>query len=304
MKERFYSNGKLLITGEYLVLDGAKSLALPTIYGQDLCISTSNLDGISWKSFDTENQLWFETLLTYEEIIAGGILENREVRSMLINILHNAYLQNPKFVNDNKNLLIETHLDFDKSWGLGTSSTLINNIAQWTKTDAFRLLQTAFGGSGYDIAVAKAKGAIIYQTIDNQPSFRSVNFRPEFRKHLYFVYLNKKQNSHSTIKDYKKKAEVSRETILQINEITHRISTTEDFRVFCDILEQHERILAEVLEVPTIKQQLFPDFTATIKSLGGWGGDFILAAAKENPTSYFQSKGYKIVIPYSNLILE
>jgi mevalonate kinase len=26
----FYSNGKLLLTGEYLVLDGAKSLALPT----------------------------------------------------------------------------------------------------------------------------------------------------------------------------------------------------------------------------------------------------------------------------------
>jgi len=30
----FYSNGKLLITGEYLVLDGAKALALPTKYGQ------------------------------------------------------------------------------------------------------------------------------------------------------------------------------------------------------------------------------------------------------------------------------
>ena len=30
MKKEFYSNGKLLITGEYLVLDGGKSFALPT----------------------------------------------------------------------------------------------------------------------------------------------------------------------------------------------------------------------------------------------------------------------------------
>jgi hypothetical protein len=29
-KKKFYSNGKLLITGEYLVLDGAKAFALPT----------------------------------------------------------------------------------------------------------------------------------------------------------------------------------------------------------------------------------------------------------------------------------
>ena len=32
--QTFYSNGKLLITGEYVVLDGAKALALPTKFGQ------------------------------------------------------------------------------------------------------------------------------------------------------------------------------------------------------------------------------------------------------------------------------
>ena len=38
MEKTFYSNGKLLITGEYLVLDGAKALALPTKYGQYLTV--------------------------------------------------------------------------------------------------------------------------------------------------------------------------------------------------------------------------------------------------------------------------
>ena len=36
----YYSNGKLLITGEYSVLEGAKSLAIPTNFGQDLVIDT------------------------------------------------------------------------------------------------------------------------------------------------------------------------------------------------------------------------------------------------------------------------
>ena len=31
---RFYSNGKLLITGEYVILDGALSLAVPSLLGQ------------------------------------------------------------------------------------------------------------------------------------------------------------------------------------------------------------------------------------------------------------------------------
>ena len=32
----FYSNGKVLLTGEYAVLNGSLSLALPSIYGQYL----------------------------------------------------------------------------------------------------------------------------------------------------------------------------------------------------------------------------------------------------------------------------
>lgn len=304
MQERFYSNGKLLITGEYLVLDGAKSLALPTIFGQDLCVSSSNISGITWKSFDHKNQIWFETHLSYLEIITGGIPENREIRNLLLNILHGAYLQNPRFVNEEKNLLIETHLDFDRSWGLGTSSTLINNIAQWTNTDAFALLKSTFGGSGYDIAAAKANSAIIYQIKNNQSTFHAIDFRPEFRENIYFIYLNKKQDSNVTIANYKKKEIVSKNLISRINALTESISKGIDFEKFCTGLQQHEEIISEVLGVPTIKQQLFPDFSGTIKSLGGWGGDFILAASTENPSQYFQSKGYETIISYRDLILE
>ena len=34
--------------------------------------------------------------------------------------------------------------------------------------------------------------------------------------------------------------------------------------------------MSELLDTKTIKELLFPDFSGTIKSLGAWGGDFVL----------------------------
>ena len=43
--QSFYAHGKLLITSEYLVLDGAEALALPTVYGQSLEVETIDEPG-------------------------------------------------------------------------------------------------------------------------------------------------------------------------------------------------------------------------------------------------------------------
>jgi hypothetical protein len=40
-----------------------------------------------------------------------------------------------------------------------------------------------------------------------------------------------------------------------------------------------------------------------IKSLGAWGGDFVLATGDDKTISYFKSKGYNTVIPYSKMAL-
>ena len=52
MEKTFYSNGKLLLTGEYVVLDGATALAIPTKYGQYLEISASEKKGIRLAVFE------------------------------------------------------------------------------------------------------------------------------------------------------------------------------------------------------------------------------------------------------------
>ena len=62
MKSNFYSKGKLLLTGEYLVLDGAKALALPTKKGQSLLVEKNNSGLLSWTSFDCHKQVWYKTI--------------------------------------------------------------------------------------------------------------------------------------------------------------------------------------------------------------------------------------------------
>ena len=59
----YYAHGKLLLAGEYFVLDGAKSLAVPCKLGQFFRVysqpqSQENL--FSWKSINKDGEIWFE----------------------------------------------------------------------------------------------------------------------------------------------------------------------------------------------------------------------------------------------------
>ena len=303
MKKTFYSNGKLLITGEYLVLDGAKALALPTKYGQYLTVSLGENQEIHWTSFDKDKSIWFQETISFSEIIKYEKSENQSVKSTLIEILHEAFLLNPEFLNSSEGYRISTELTFPKFWGLGTSSTLINNIAQWLKINAFELLKNSFGGSGYDIACAQNDFPIFYQIIDGKPEVEIVNFNPVFSENLYFVYLNQKQNSKTAIVAYYKKQNNLSAVLPKINKITVEIAEAITLEKFQELLQKHENIMSDVLEIPTVKNSLFSDFNGTVKSLGAWGGDFVLVVSNENPTDYFKAKGFETIISYSDMIL-
>ena len=164
-KSTFYSNGKLLITGEYVVLDGAKSLALPTKFGQNLYIEEVESNHlIHWTSYDHDGSIWFEETIPFSSIIENKIQEGtKNIKSTLIEILHEAYKLNSNFITQSKGYKVSTELTFPKFWGLGTSSTLINNISQWLSIDAYVLLKNSFGGSGYDLACAQNNSAILYE---------------------------------------------------------------------------------------------------------------------------------------------
>lgn len=303
MKKTYYSNGKLLITGEYVVLDGAKALALPTKFGQYLIIEPGKNQQIIWKSFDSDKSIWFEDTITFSEITNLNLSEVETVKSTLVRILRNAYLQNPNFITKSEGYVITTELTFPRLWGLGTSSTLINNIAQWLEIDAFDLLKNSFGGSGYDIACAQNNSAILYQLINEKPIVEKVVFNPDFAENCYFVYLNKKQSSKTAIASYFNKRTAIGTAISELNQITNEVLKAPNLENFMTLLETHEVIISHVLEMKTIKETLFFDFNGVIKSLGAWGGDFVLVVSKENPTAYFKSKGFETIITYKDMIL-
>ncbi|REG96223.1 GYDIA family GHMP kinase [Flavobacterium aquicola] len=303
MKTTFYSNGKLLITGEYLVLDGAIALALPTKFGQNLIIEKGTAQEIKWTSFDSDGSIWFDDTILFSDITSTASFEKESIKNTLITILRVAYQLNPNLVSISEGYNITTQLSFPRKWGLGTSSTLINNIAQWFQIDAFTLLKKSFGGSGYDIACAQNDCPILYHLEQEKSIVEIVKFNPSFSENLYFVYLNQKQNSRSAITSYKAKKNNLETQKEAINHITQKVLNTENQTDFALAIESHEKILSTILEIKTVKESLFPDFNGTIKSLGAWGGDFVLAVAEEDPTPYFLNKGYNTVIKYNDIIL-
>lgn len=300
MKKTFYSNGKLLLTGEYTVLDGAKALALPTRFGQYLDIEPNSKGYIEWNSFDADGSPWYEDILPLNDITSNSCNSENTVTKTLIKILYTAYSMNPHVLQHG--FTAETRLTFPRSWGLGTSSTLINNVAMWFGIDPYSLLWESFGGSGYDIACASNNTPVFYEIKNGKPVVNAAGFSPDFMNNLYFIYLNKKQDSRNAIAAYRQRTENRSltDTISKLTEATYNTATLNDFR---SLIDEHEAVMSEALGQQTVKQQLFPDFDGSLKSLGAWGGDFILAASPEDPHSYFKAKGYTTILSYKDMIL-
>lgn len=302
--KKFYSNGKLLVTGEYVVLDGAKALAVPTKFGQTLEITEDTGFAFHWTSYDKDLSVWFQDIITFEEVISKTKSESSSfIKNKLIDILHQAYKQNPSFIDNAKGYDVKTHLTFPRLWGLGTSSTLINNIAQWLEIDAFELLRKSFGGSGYDVACAQTDTPIVYHLQDEKPFFEKVNFNPAFRKNIHFVYLNQKQSSSTAIANYMSKHHHVDKTMSKISAITYEAINTKEGKDFALLMEKHEAIMSDVLETETVKERLFPDFKGIVKSLGAWGGDFVMVISKHNPKDYFIEKGYTTILSFEEMVL-
>lgn len=299
--ETFYSNGKLLITGEYTVLDGALSFALPTQFGQRLEVSPLDRPVVIWESFSVLNEMWFQAELNTNELHIAN--ENAQI-AILQKILLEAKKMNSDFLSEGNGAFVQTFLTFPNNWGLGTSSTLINSVAAWAKVDAFQLLQKSFGGSGYDIACAQNDAPIYYKRLPDGQEVETLVFNPSFQDQLFFVYLNEKQDSKEGIKAYRALAKSKEKYIAEISEISKKITKATSLSKFEALLCQHEEIISGLLSIPPVKERLFPDYFGAVKSLGAWGGDFVLVTGNQRTPDYFQNKGYEIVVPYEGMILQ
>lgn len=286
-----------MLTSEYFVLDGATALAIPTKFGQTLTVYHSQASLINWKSFDEKDIVWFEACFDMKFQLVSSSNEN--TAKTLQKILQEAQKENPDFLDNSTGFEVHTKLDFPRDWGMGTSSTLINNIAQWAEINAFKLLENSFGGSGYDIACAQNPFPILYSNREKPPFIKKAALDWPFKDHLFFVHLKQKQSSKEAIEHYKKTNPQA--GVDTMSALTEQILLCDSLSQFEIMLNAHENFISKTLQLPKIKDHLFPDFNGSIKSLGAWGGDFILATGSTTET-YFKQKGYDVIIPFKEMI--
>ena len=321
----FKSNGKFLLTGEYLVLKGATALALPLKKGQslDVEILDSNEGIIHWDAFykstaqvqssefrvQSSNYHWFSAVLDKNDFSIRST-DDKEKAERLSDILSKTKSLNGNIFTEPQDYKFTTLLDFDPQWGLGSSSTLINNVAEWAEINPYKLLDSTFKGSGYDIACAKSNHPIFFKLMKNDPNaisqnIETANFDPIFKDNLYFVYHGHKQSSANEIKAFLSKDKNYESEIKSISEISRVLPEIETLSDFCYFIKIHEEITASCLEQKRLKKY-FNDFEGEIKSLGAWGGDFFLVATEwdeEKVKKYFDSKDLDIVFKYNDIVL-
>lgn len=300
----FHANGKLLLSGEYFVLDGALAIAVPTKQGQKLIVEEQeSFAHLAWESKEVDGTTWFKGLFSIDDFSIINATDNA-VATRLQQILLSTKAQNEDFLK--MGAIVETQLEFPREWGLGTSSTLLYNVAQWAGVNAHTLLKDTFGGSGYDLACAGASSAIFYRLKNGEPNFFEFPFQPPFLDKLYFVYLDKKQNSRDGIAHYRNKAKDTGNLIAQISNISEKIAQTSNLSAFESLLREHETLVSETLNIKKVKDLYFSDYWGEVKSLGAWGGDFVLVSSEksiEETRQYFSKKGYNVLLAYKDLII-
>jgi mevalonate kinase len=165
------------------------------------------------------------------------------------------------------------------------------------------LLWNSFKGSGYDVACAHNDTPIFYQISDQKPLINQIDFNPVFKDQLFFIYLNQKQDSKEGIASFRERKGTFENEIQLISEISDACLTAKSLKDFEILIMEHERIISSILQQKTVKERLFSDYFGAIKSLGAWGGDFVLATGNSTTPDYFKNKGFETILSYSEMVL-
>ncbi len=298
-----HGNGKLLLSGEYLVLKGAKALAIPTKPGQSIKIYESQKNELSWTAYHPKG-IWNSATFndTFTIINSTDKRFAKKLQKILITALNMSNLQIKDMLHKN----IETNLEFMPEWGLGSSSSLIYLLSQYFNINPYQLLSQTFKGSGYDIASAQNRMPIFFLLVKNQPKNVVINFNPPFMENIFFIYLGKKKESGTAVAGFKK-TKVSQDAISEISDISTLMAVCSNLADFQKLMIEHEKIIGKIINETPIMTKHFSDFNGSIKSLGAWGGDFAMVATEQNDSyvkDYFLKKDLDIIFKYDELILK
>lgn len=305
MSLEFYANAKVLLTAEYAVLEGALALALPVKFGQKLESDENDSGKISWHAFENGKE-WFSAVFSLENFQIEQT-SDIVIAESLKKQFHSLKELGSEKLKNGKGLSFKTNLNYNRFWGLGSSSTLIANLAQWAEVDPYELHWKVSKGSGYDIACALVRGPVTYRLMEGKPVVQPAEFNPPFAGELYFIYLGNKVDSAVSIEKFTKGKVFDSITIERISEISEAIIHAQHLSDFEKLIMEHERIISGFSGMKRIKDLRFHDFSGEVKSLGAWGGDFALVSWQfgyEKLKNYLAAKSIDTVFCFKDFILQ
>lgn len=306
MNYNAYFKAKLLLTAEYLVLNGAKALAVPLKFGQRLQVEENKQGFISWQSVSHDGSDWFTGKYDMHNF---HIIEssNPETAVHPQRLMLAAKKINPSFCNNSTGCHVVSTLNYPLLWGLGSSSTLIAAVAGWAGIDPFILHFEVSKGSGYDIACAISNKPLVYSLIDGNPQFENVSFSPSFADRIFFVYQGQKQDSAEGITTFKKRnSNPDSSLIAAASILTDRMLHSASLHEFEKVIHEHEILISDLLGANPLKKNLFSDLPGEVKSLGAWGGDFCMLTWHEDLTllpAYLKSKSLETWFNFNDIVL-
>jgi mevalonate kinase len=298
----YRANGKLLLTGEYLVLHGAKAIAVPLNVGQQLAVSEGNLHKpLVWQALYND-RIWFSCELNSKDfsVLKTSHTEKAETLSRIFKTIKSL---SPEFAPQ-AGTKFETTLEANPEWGFGSSSTLISLLSQWAGVDPFKLNELVFAGSGFDIACATADGPIFY--IRNK-QVEPISLDYSFADQLFLVYSGQKKKTAKEVSSFLKEKAVSERLIAEMSVLSGEFAVCREQYVFNRMIRKHEEMIGSLIGQMPVKEQFFADFKGEIKSLGAWGGDFYLVSTEQPFAAvkkYFETKGLSTMFRWDDLILK
>jgi mevalonate kinase len=255
------------------VLHGAEALAIATEKGQTLRYEDADCE-LHWVAKDSEDRVWMDCVASQDPHL-----------SRILNAVEKLKGNLPRRGR------VTTQLEFNRNWGWGSSSSLIDLVAQWTGLDPMELHFETSEGSGFDVACARAGGAIAYQKTGPQSAvWKNVASAHWPHEHFGLVYLGGKQDSQREV------AKIRREPLASeldaISALSRHLASSKDVDAWSQAIDELEDRTASWLGMERV-QKRFPGVRATIKSLGAWGGDFALAVAQDpEDLAYFSLNGH------------
>ena len=295
------ANGKLLITAEYLVLIGAKALALPVRYGQTLFVEEISDRIIDWES-TANGGIWFKGI--FDPVSLNAIsMEKYYISSGLTKLLSAARKLNPDFLSAECGYKVSIDADYSLLWGLGSSSTLCYLVANWAGVDAYELFRLTSQGSGYDISCAGQKNLLYYQLKEGNPIVTPTHAGKALRENSYFVYLGKKQDTNKEVQAFLSTRNYFDKDVKRVSTLASKICQADAANELIQLVDEHEAIISRILKRIPIASQ-FPYFPGTVKSLGAWGGDFAMFISEEDPqtiTDILHQKGFSTIFSYNEI---